>query len=330
MADSMLLVLAREVLGTDVDARELEAIVKAMPDSSSVSTPGAIAPPTPGEQKKRKAIVGGLLLGTVAEGSAVAHAARDVMEPGGNTKLKAGHLALQAVNAGVGLAAARELVKKPKPASTVSKRKLIKVVSHVTPEALVRANARARRNGVRLVGATGTAAAAGGGYAAGRHTRPPRVTPQVITGNVGKAVSGAIVKFDEDKRQIFGWANLAIVDGQQVIDLQGDYVAIEEIEKSAYSYMLTSRKGGDMHRRIAKLDGGPVHVADIIESMVFTPEKLIALGLEPDALPLGWWTGMQIHRDTPESDEVWRKVKNGEYTGLSIHGSGVRRDMVMA
>ncbi len=142
----------------------------------------------------------------------------------------------------------------------------------------------------------------------------------------GISRSMEISKVDEDKRQIFGWANHAIVDGQPVVDLQGDYVSIEEIEKSAYGYMLTSRVGGHMHSRIGKgYDGGPVHVADVVESFVVTPDKLEAMGLSEDALPLGWWVGMQVN-----DEDVWQKVKSGELAGLSIHGTGTRKDMVFA
>lgn len=333
--DPLFAALAYEIYGDDVDIRELWAVSKGMPDASSTHAPSAKS-----DNRKRKALVGGLLLGTAAEAAGTARAARNFVgeKPPLFPKLaavtgskggKAAELGLQAVNFGVGLAAAHHLIKEKKPGSSVSKNIRPKIVRipHSSPEELVRANARTRRIGLRLVGATGLGASAGGGYAVGQRTRSPRVTPSTqgaVKKDVG--ISGSIVKMDADKRQIFGWANLAIVDGEQVVDLQGDYVPIDEIEKSAYSYMLNSRKGGHMHQRIGKgLDGGPVHVADIIESVVFTPEKLEALGLEPDALPLGWWTGMQVH-----DEDVWQRVKRGELTGLSIHGTGTRTDMVYA
>lgn len=142
---------------------------------------------------------------------------------------------------------------------------------------------------------------------------------------VKAAWTATISKVDVEKRQVFGWASLSMVDGQPVVDRQGDYVPIEETEDSAYHYMLHSRMGGDMHARVSKLDGGPRHTADVIESIVFTPEKLEALGLEPDAVPLGWWIGMQIH-----DEENWQDIKDGKRTGFSVHGSGTRREMVAA
>lgn len=56
---------------------------------------------------------------------------------------------------------------------------------------------------------------------------------------------GEFSKMDTDKRQVFGWASVVSKDGQPVEDLQGDTIEIDEIEKSAYSYVLKSRKGGN-------------------------------------------------------------------------------------
>jgi hypothetical protein len=83
--------------------------------------------------------------------------------------------------------------------------------------------------------------------------------------------------------------------------------------------VLTSRKGGDMHRRVAKADDQPMHTSDLIESFVVTPEKLEKMGLAPSALPHGWWVGFKVN-----DDEQWRMVKSGERTAFSIHGTGTR------
>jgi hypothetical protein len=134
---------------------------------------------------------------------------------------------------------------------------------------------------------------------------------------------GEVSKFDTDKRLVFGWCSLSKVDGREVVDLQGDYVPIEETENSAYQYVIHSRKGGDMHRRVGKGffddQDAPLHVSDLVESFVVTPEKLEALGLAPDAMPLGWWVGFKVN-----DDEQWRLVKEGKRPAFSIHGSGKR------
>lgn len=131
---------------------------------------------------------------------------------------------------------------------------------------------------------------------------------------------GEISKIDEDKRQVFGWASIVELDGEPIVDLQGDYIDIDEIEKSAYDYVVKSRKGGEMHRR----DGeAPVHVSDMIESFLVTPEKKEKMGL-PDSVPTGWWVGYQIN-----DDEAWNLVKSGKRTGFSIHGRGRREDAMV-
>lgn len=177
----------------------------------------------------------------------------------------------------------------------------------------------------RAVAGTAAAGAGGLGFAAGRRTFKPIEPPQPPTVKVAKSdeveyvFAGEISKRDEDKRLVFGWCNLSTVDGQPVVDLQGDYAPIEEIEKSAYKYVVESRKGGDMHQRVGD---GPLHTADLVESFVVTPEKLRGLGVPEEVavtMPTGWWVGMKVN-----DDEQWAKVKNGERTGFSVHGSGKR------
>lgn len=126
-------------------------------------------------------------------------------------------------------------------------------------------------------------------------------------------------KVDADKRQVFGWASIVELNGEPVVDLQGDYIDIDEIEKSAYEYVIKSRKGGEMHRR--NVDNSPVHASDMIESFLVTPEKIEKMGL-PESTPIGWWVGYQVN-----DDEAWNLVKSGKRTGFSIHGRGQRTEM---
>ena len=138
-------------------------------------------------------------------------------------------------------------------------------------------------------------------------------------------ISGEFSKFDEDKRVAFGWASVVKKDGIDVVDRQGDYISAEDVEKAAYEYVLKSRKGGDMHSRVTSELGedSPKHVADLIESVVFTDEKIEKMGL-PDDFPRGWWIGMKVH-DEP----TWQLVKKGERTGFSIHGKGRRTETTL-
>ena len=127
---------------------------------------------------------------------------------------------------------------------------------------------------------------------------------------------GQFSKVDEDKRQVFGWCSITKVDGQPVVDRQGDYIPLDEVEKSAYDYVVKSRKGGDMHKREGEL---PLHASDMIESFVVTPDKLEQMGLEKDALPHGWWIGFKVN-----NDNLWEEVKKGDKLHFSIHGRGKR------
>jgi hypothetical protein len=129
---------------------------------------------------------------------------------------------------------------------------------------------------------------------------------------------GEFSKVDADKRQVFGWASIVKKDGEDIVDLQGDYISIDEIEKSAYEYVVKSRKGGNQHLRNGE---APLHVSDMIESFLVTPEKIEKMGL-PESTPLGWWVGYQIN-----DDKTWQQVKSGERTGFSIHGRGVRKEI---
>ena len=130
-----------------------------------------------------------------------------------------------------------------------------------------------------------------------------------------------ITKLDGEKRLAFGWASIVKLNGQNVVDKQDDFIGPDDLEDAAYEYVLRSRKGGDMHARDTDELGQdvPMHKADLVESVVLTPEKIREMGL-PEETPVGWWTGFKV-RD----DQLWNDVKTGKRTGFSIHGKGKRR-----
>lgn len=169
------------------------------------------------------------------------------------------------------------------------------------------------------IGATGTAAA--GSANSSRKRRSAAADPY---GGMYKRDTDEIVfegefsKFDDDKRQAFGWASVVTKDGSPVLDKQGDYISIQDLEDAAYTYVHKSRVGGDMHKRNGD---SPHKVSDMIESMVFTPEKIAKMGL-PEGFPEGWWVGYQIH-----DEDTWQEVRKNGRTGFSIHGRGIRKDM---
>ena len=121
-----------------------------------------------------------------------------------------------------------------------------------------------------------------------------------------------IMKSDDEKMLAFGWANVSMrVDGKLIEDWQGDIIEPEELETAAYEYVRLYGDGGEMHER-----GG---VAVLIESVVFTEEKMQAMGISAGTLPVGWWIGFKV-----TDKDVWEKVKNGTYPMFSIEGEAER------
>lgn len=124
-----------------------------------------------------------------------------------------------------------------------------------------------------------------------------------------------ITKSDDDRMLAFGWASVSMrVDGEIIEDWQQDIVEPEELENAAYRFVELYREGGEMHER-----GG---VAVLIESIVFTEEKMKAIGIPPGTLPVGWWIGFKVL-----DEEVWNKVKDGTYSMFSIEGEAKREEV---
>lgn len=125
-------------------------------------------------------------------------------------------------------------------------------------------------------------------------------------------IRAEIKKIDTDQRLVFGWASVvADAQGRMVVDHQGDLIYPEDIEKAAYDFVLTSRQAGDMHEVVG--------TGRLVESMVFTVEKMQALGIPEGTMPTGWWVGFHI-----DDDEKWDLVKKGVRPMFSIGGTGYR------
>lgn len=124
-----------------------------------------------------------------------------------------------------------------------------------------------------------------------------------------------IRKSNDEKMLAFGWASVALTEGgEQIEDWQQDMIDPEELEQAAYQFVELYREGGEMHER-----GG---TAVLIESMVFTDEKLELLGIPKGVLPMGWWIGFKV-----TDPNVWDKVKDGTYSMFSIEGEAERVEM---
>lgn len=139
--------------------------------------------------------------------------------------------------------------------------------------------------------------------------------------SVKKSVPGTIKghfkiqKSDDDKMLAFGWANVAVTaNGEQIEDYHNDLIDTDELEQAAYNFVEFYREGGEMHER-----GG---CAVLVESIIFTKEKMKAMGITEGTLPEGWWIGFHV-----TDPDVWDKVKSGEYPMFSIEGEAVREEI---
>ena len=140
---------------------------------------------------------------------------------------------------------------------------------------------------------------------------------------------GDIVKLDRVQHLVFGWASIVTVDGKEICDTQGDIISSMTMEDAAYDFVLTARKGGEMHETGA--DGTARGVSRLVESIAFTREKQIAMlsslheqGITNAMVDLGcegWWVGFYI--DNPGT---WSRIESGELKAFSIGGKGKRDD----
>jgi len=131
-----------------------------------------------------------------------------------------------------------------------------------------------------------------------------------------------IAKVDEDNRIAFGLFSVMKIGGELVNDGEDDRVDTHEIEKAAYDYVRESREAGLNHHTTTG-------VGDLIETMVFTHEKVEALKKALTAAGIKhtieidgefWWGGHYVKDDT-----VWKGVKSGDYESWSIGGSAHRK-----
>jgi hypothetical protein len=140
-------------------------------------------------------------------------------------------------------------------------------------------------------------------------------------------ISGDICKLDRVQHLVFGWASIVTINGKEITDTQGDIITPETLEDAAYEYVLTARKGGEMHDTDSS--GEVRGISNLVESVVFTNEKQTAMlkslhdqGITDAVLDLrcvSWWCGFKIY-----DEDAWSKVESGELRAFSIGGKGKR------
>lgn len=143
-----------------------------------------------------------------------------------------------------------------------------------------------------------------------------------------------IAKLDEAECLVFGFANVSVSKatshgsgGEEFFDLQFDSVPPADLEKAAYNYILDSREADEMHKGSA--------IGQIVESIVFTPEKLEKFATDPATgkingddlavlkrlFPCRWWVGYKLEKSS------FAKVKSGEFKMFSIAGEADRQEV---
>jgi len=124
-----------------------------------------------------------------------------------------------------------------------------------------------------------------------------------------------IIKTDDELRLAFGWANVSVYDGEEVVDTQDDITDTTDLVKAFMSFMSDVRKGGIMHARGA--DDEPVVIGEVVFAFPFTADLKKAMGIE---IPQeGVVIGLRV-----DDDATWAAVKDGRLAAFSIAGKAQR------
>lgn len=121
-------------------------------------------------------------------------------------------------------------------------------------------------------------------------------------------LSVEVMKAKSEDKMVFGWANVALdKEGNAPFEWQDDIIPPSVLEKAAYNYVVKYRGTGEQHQ-------GDV-VGVMIESCMFTKQKMEQMGIPEGTIPEAWWIGFYI-----PDEEVFAKVKDGTYKMFSIQG----------
>lgn len=289
------------LLGEFIDAEGLSAIAKMHPDASGAHAPGMLV--IAGGRKKRRLTKrdshAALREGYLQQGRRLAGTAPPA-QPHGDSRKRAVTAGLSAVGAGAGVGGLAYGAHDMRTAVREGRKIPLKTKALVPLE---------------IAGLGGEVMATRILHGDAKKAKLQKFEPKDAPGDI--VWGGTFSKFDDSKRLAFGWASVVELNGQPVIDRQGDVISVDEIENAGYEYMLNSRIGGRMHERTA--DDKPVHASDVVESVIFTPEKCTAMGISKE-LSGRWWLGVKVR-----GDDDWDSVRKGELTGFSIHGKGLRK-----
>jgi len=114
-----------------------------------------------------------------------------------------------------------------------------------------------------------------------------------------------VLKVDDEQGLVYGWAYVSTEDGKLLVDTQGDSIEPIEMEKMATDFMLNSRNAKVMHKG--------ENVGQFVHSFPLTNDIMKAFDIYSDRE--GWIVAMK-----PDTAEVMKAYKSGEYSGFSIGG----------
>ena len=120
---------------------------------------------------------------------------------------------------------------------------------------------------------------------------------------------------DNSQHLLFGWAYVAKgKNNEQVIDHSGEFVKEEDfkdLETAIYGFNMAFRDSDIRHSCIAK--------GTLVESMVFTKEKMEKMGIPEGIVPIGVWVGFHF-----SDDEDWNEIRKMSSPMFSLFGSATK------
>lgn len=114
-----------------------------------------------------------------------------------------------------------------------------------------------------------------------------------------------VVKVDDSLGLVMGYAIICKEGGEPYFDTQGDHITEEAMLEAAVDFMANARVAKEMHEGDQK--------GTVIFAWPMTEEIAKAFGLQVEK------TGLMIAM-RPDSDEMLKKFRDGDYTGFSIGG----------
>lgn len=121
----------------------------------------------------------------------------------------------------------------------------------------------------------------------------------------------SVIKGKDEQKQVF----YCVVLEPGSVDLQGDRVSAEEIEKAEHNYLINHRFVSDSHRKDSNGQLLP-QAAAVAESYIAPVD--FEIGAEK-IIKGSWVMAIKVF-----DSETWQNVMTGEIDGLSIGGDAYR------